>query len=487
MKAILAQFLYESNTFCPQRPGIEIFKRVRAWCVSEREVRAWAAGGDSQMRGSVDVLESAGWETAPVLVALCGAPSGRLERECFDEIRSTLREQIRAALPADVLILHLHGAACAEDEDDVEGALLEMARDELKFTGRLIVSLDLHANITRRMARLADAFTAYRTMPHLDFYETGRRAAHLAMETRPAQRAVAKIAALIPPTDTDHCQGRFAHMQAMARAAEASDDVDDVALLPVQPWLDVDEPGSAVLVTGRGPRVAKVARELAEEWYAQRAEWRTGLMEWDAILENLKTKREHSWILVDTGDAVAGGSPGSSAEALHRLLPHADALPAKILLCVVDPATVEVARNGSTHFAVGNPAVELEAEVVFIGEGDYHASGNAYRGARFSMCGAAVLRRGQIFIVASCRPTIAIDAAYYESVGLNPDDALAVQSKSMMGWRANFNADAARGLAFDGPGATSLSFANLPFTGERRELFPIEPNPRDPIKVWQSN
>ncbi|HVF09296.1 MAG TPA: M81 family metallopeptidase, partial [Abditibacteriaceae bacterium] len=487
MKAILAQFLYESNTFCPQRAGMEIFKQVGAWCVGAAAVRAWAAGGDSQMRGSLDVLESAGWQTAPVFVALCGAPSGRLSRECFDEIRRTMLQQIGAALPADVLILHLHGAACAEDEDDVEGALIEMARCELGFKGRLVVSLDLHANITRRMAQWVNAITAYRTMPHMDFYETGRRAARLAMQTRITQRAVAKIAALIPPTDTDHCRGRFAHMQAKARAAEESDDIDDVSLLPVQPWLDVAEPGSAVLVTGRGPRVAQVAHELADEWYAQRGDWQTGLMSWNAILKKLKTKGEYPWILVDTADAVTGGSPGSSAEALRQLLPCANSLPGPVLLCVVDAATVEAARGGSTHFTVGCPAVPLHAAVTFIGEGSYRASGNAYHGARFSMCGAAVLQCGQLFIVASCQPIIAVDAAYYECVGLNPNAALAVQSKSMMGWRANFNAESGRGLLFDGPGATSLHFARLPYTGERRELFPIESNPREPIKLWQSN
>ena len=46
----------------------------------------------------------------------------------------------------------------------------------------LVVSLDLHANVTPEMVEHADALIAYRTYPHVDMAETGRAAArHLAL------------------------------------------------------------------------------------------------------------------------------------------------------------------------------------------------------------------------------------------------------------------------------------------------------------------
>src|ERR1019366_2952263 len=147
----LAQFIFESNTFNSVPAALELFTQRGTWVVGEPAVRAWCATADSQMAGSLAVLDAAGCETHPVFVTKCGTPAGRLSEACFAAIRNQLCASLRAALPADVVIMHLHGAACALGEDDVEGALLEAVRRELGFDGRLVLSLDLHANITQRM------------------------------------------------------------------------------------------------------------------------------------------------------------------------------------------------------------------------------------------------------------------------------------------------------------------------------------------------
>ena len=98
----------------------------------------------------------------------------------------------------------------------------------------------------------------------------------------------------------------------------------------------------------------------------------------------------------------------------------------------------------------------------------------------------AVLAAGRLRIVVSTDPVFGSDPAFYERAGLEPDRALAVEVKSMMGWRAGFQAGADRGLVFDGPGCTSLEFARLPFTGARRDLFPISLQPPTPLTLWQS-
>jgi microcystin degradation protein MlrC len=488
MKAVIAQFIYEANTFSPRLCELEMFTQAGTWKAGERDVRAWAKGVDSQLTGSLEELAARGWNAVPVFAAMCGSPAGRISRRCFDELRRTMKEQIAAALPADVVIMHLHGAASAEGEDDVEGNLLEMVRREIGYSGYLVLSLDLHANMTPRMARCADVVTAYHTMPHMDFSETGRRAAKLAIARKSNTRAVASMKALIPPIDTNHFSGRFAEMLAIARAAEQEDGIDDVALLPVQPWLDIADLRSTVVVSGRGTAPARVAQRLAEEWYAQRHAWETRLLDWNTIRERLldnppATPKHEPWVLVDTADATTGGSEGRSVEALRQLLPIAERLRAPALLWVVDPEAVEQANRGATHFRIGRSPLELDAEVVFTGEGSFTASGQLYPGMKFSMCGAAVLKRGQLHIVVSREPLAVVDHAFYECVGLKPREALAVQSKSIQSWRAGFVCDPSRGLYFDGPGCTSLNLATLPFKGEGRDLFPMRPEPENPIAV----
>jgi microcystin degradation protein MlrC len=443
---------------------------------------------ESQLSGSMEILSAAGWEAVPVFAATCATPAGRLGGECFFTLRETLRESLLEGLPADGVILHLHGAASATGEDDVEGALIEMVRTELAFTGRLVVSLDLHANVTRRMLSHADALTAYRTMPHTDFVETGRRAARLLLDDRPKVRSLVKIPALIPPTDTCDSQGRFAEILRQARALEEVPGILDVSLFPVQPWMDVEEMGSAVVSTTlAGSDDAGAVSKLAEAWYAQRHEWQTGICGWEEILGALaKPNDAGPWILVDASDATTGGSSGESAEAVMRLWDLGNELPGEVLLHVVDPEAAKSAALGARNFMLGSQRFPVRAEVVFSCEGIYRPRGRSYTGIEFSMGQAAVLAAGKLRIVVCSRGSLCADPAFYECLGLDPERALAVQVKSMMGWRAGYGAEASRGLVFDGAGSTSLDFQRLPFTGQRRELYPIRKEPSQPLILWQS-
>jgi microcystin degradation protein MlrC len=489
MKAVLAQFIFESNTFNPREAELSLFTDGGAWRVGETAVRAWAAEAPSQLSGSLGILESAGWKTAPVFVAMCGSPAGRLSRECFDQIRGGLAGALQSALPADAIVLHLHGAACAIGEDDVEGNLLALVREELGFQGKLVVSLDLHANVTRRMLEHADAVTAYRTMPHTDFVATGVRAARLVLQTGGRwTRTLTKIAALIPPTDTNDTEGRFAEILARARQLEARGGFEDISVFPVQPWIDVAELGTSVVITGGDPTAARVAAdELADQWYEQRHAWRTGVQPWAEIKARLREKRALPWILVDSADATTGGSSGRSAEALRELLPLANELPGEVLLWVVDSAAVQAAEHGAQYFKVGDQAVEVKARIRWTGEGRYVARGRSYTGQTFSMGRAAVLSIGCLQLVVSEVAAFGADPAFYECTGLKPDAALAVEVKSLMGWRAGFAAAAGRGLVFDGPGSTSLNFARLPFSARGRDLFPLSEHPQTPVTTWQSS
>lgn len=484
MKVALAQFLYETNTFNPAEVPLEVFTRDGVYLTETTAVRAWARGRDSQLSASIAALEAAGVATAPAFVAVCGAPGGRLSRECHATLRRDFLTGLSAALPADALLLHLHGAVCAVGEDDVEGDLLAAVRSELGFTGRVIVSLDLHANVTPRLLQHADAFTAYRTFPHQDFADTGRRAAQLVLNRQRTFRTLAKLAALIPPTATHHARGHFAEMLKLAREAENEPGVLDVSLLPVQPWLDVAEVGTSVVVTSTDPAAGhRVARELATAWWRRRDTWQPDLLDWPALIAQLQRGATEPWFLVDTADATTGGAAGDSAEAVAQLWPHRDTLPGEVLLWVVDPAA---ARSNDDAVALGSQRFPVTGQSGFRGECRFRARGGAYTGQEFSCGPTRVITAGKLRIVITSTGSLCADPAFYECIGLQPATALAVQVKSLMGWQSGYGAAPERGLRFDGPGLTSLNFARLPFTGARRELHPLNLEPTSPITLWQS-
>ncbi len=488
MRVGLAQFIYESNTFNPVPAELECFTNQGTWLTDAEDIRQWSGQAETQMSGSLCVLEAAGSEAVPVWVAVCGTPGGRLSTACWAEVRKTWTAGLRAAFPLDALILHLHGAVCAEGMDDVEGALLAMVREELGFTGKIVLSLDLHANVTPHMLVHADIVTAYRTAPHEDFAQTGERAARLLLDA-PAgtSRSLAKMAALIPPTSTNHREGPFAEMLAAARQEEVVAGILDVSLFPVQPWLDVEDLGPSVVVTASDEEAGRqAARRLAQTWYAQRDRWTTGLRMWDEIRAKLASRAAAPWILVDTADATSGGSPGSSAEAIVRLWPDRGSLEGTILLWVVDPGAVAQGFAGQTRFHLGDHRFPVEGEVNFVGECRFRPRGRAYTGQEISCGRALVVAAGQLRIVLTEQGCLCSDPAFYEAVGLDPESALAVHVKSLLSWQPGYDAAPERGLCFDGAGATSLDFSGLPFEAARHGLFPLDQTPLNPISLWQS-
>ncbi len=89
-----------------------------------------------------------------------------------------------------------------EHLDDGEGEILGRVRKAIGTELPLVVSIDLHANVTPQMMAHADALIAYRTYPHVDMADTGRAAAqHLALLLRtgqPLAKAFRQLPFLIP-------------------------------------------------------------------------------------------------------------------------------------------------------------------------------------------------------------------------------------------------------------------------------------------------
>src|SRR5215813_2358984 len=191
-------FLHETNTFAPTKATYDAF------------ARAMALGGDVLktirhvnigLAGFIDEAESRGWEVVPTLHCYA-TPSAHVTRDAYERIAKAIVDGIVAARPIDGVYLDLHGAMVTEHLDDGEGEILARVRNMIGNDLPLVVSLDLHANVTPEMVEHADALIAYRTYPHVDMADTGRACAkHLALLIKTKQRfakAFRQLPFLIP-------------------------------------------------------------------------------------------------------------------------------------------------------------------------------------------------------------------------------------------------------------------------------------------------
>ena len=134
----------------------------------------------------------------------CGAsPSAHVTKDAFERIVKEMIDGIAGAGPLDAVYLDLHGAMVTEHFDDGEGEILARVRKVIGKDLPLVVSLDLHANVTPEMVEHADALIAYRTYPHVDMADTGRASRKTSRADAEDEGAVRKGVPAIAVPDSD--------------------------------------------------------------------------------------------------------------------------------------------------------------------------------------------------------------------------------------------------------------------------------------------
>jgi microcystin degradation protein MlrC len=171
-------FLHETNTFAPTKAGYADFVHGGGWPAMTQgaDVLKVMRNINVGLAGFIGEAEIHDWELVPTIFA-AASPCAHVTKDAFERIATVIVDGIKNALPLDAVYLDLHGAMVSEHFDDGEGEILRRVRQVIGNQLPLVVSLDLHANVTPDMVRHADALIAYRTYPHVDMADTGRAAA----------------------------------------------------------------------------------------------------------------------------------------------------------------------------------------------------------------------------------------------------------------------------------------------------------------------
>ena len=176
----IAGFLHETNTFVQRPTGLDAFVAADGWpgLVQGAALFDAVAGANIAISGFIRQAATHNNELVPLLWASAN-PSGPVTQHAYETIWAMLERELKQAMPLDALFLDMHGAMVAAHLDDGEGELLQRIRALVGADVPIVAALDFHANISPAMVALSDALTVYRTYPHVDMSDTGRRAAIL--------------------------------------------------------------------------------------------------------------------------------------------------------------------------------------------------------------------------------------------------------------------------------------------------------------------
>src|SRR4051812_45956906 len=142
-------FLHETNTFAPTKAAYEAFVHGGGWPPMRQGAQLLENMRNINVgiAGFIPVAEAEGWELVPTI--WCAAsPSAHVTREAYERVAEAIVEGIKSAGAIDAVYLDLHGAMVAEHIDDGEGEILARVRQVIGKQLPLVVSLDLHANVT---------------------------------------------------------------------------------------------------------------------------------------------------------------------------------------------------------------------------------------------------------------------------------------------------------------------------------------------------
>jgi microcystin degradation protein MlrC len=471
---------HETNTFFDRPTTLDDF-RAFAYFEGGDLVEALTGTG-TELGGALAAARDLGVEAVPLVFA--GAlPSGPVSAADFDLVLTELIGRLRSQLPVDGVVLALHGAMVVEGREDPEADIVAEVR---RVVGDLpvAVTLDYHANVSGRLARLADVLCGYRTYPHVDLAERGYDAleavVRAARRGRPPRSHLVKLPLLTIPVAQESSARPMRDVLALVEAACADADVWTACALPGFAYSDGPRLGFSVYVAAdRDP--AAVADEIAREVWARRGDFAMSLLEPTSAVRRAMSAPAPA-VLVDVADNVGGGSPGDSTAILHALQ-REKARGAIVVLW--DPAaaaelhsagapTVSVRVGGRSDPSMGPPAL-VSGAVRPHGQVRYRRTGSYMTGAEVDMGRVAVIESEVGAVVITENRIVPFDDDHLTVLGLAPRAARILVAKGAIAWKAAFGDYAASTVYVDGPGTCPVSLDALNFAARPRPLYPFEP------------
>jgi microcystin degradation protein MlrC len=485
-------FLHETNTFAPTKATYDDFVHGGGWPAMAQgpDVLKTMRNINVGLAGFVEQAEANGWETVPTIS--CGAsPSAHVNRDAFERIVKMMIDGIKAAGTLDAVYLDLHGAMVTEHLDDGEGEILARVRQVIGKDLPLVVSLDLHANVTPQMVEHADALIAYRTYPHVDMADTGRAAArHLALLLRSKQRfakAFRQLPFLIAIswqcTNDQPTKGIYRKL-----AALESDAVPTLSFAPGFPAADFPDCGPSVFAYGKTQADADAAAdEMAKLIIGHENDFDGRIFTPDEGVRyamELATRASKPIVIADTQDNPGAGGDSDTTGMLRALVRNNarraaigviyDPQSAKAAHAAGVGATVRLALGGKSGIP-GDAPYEETFIVEKLSDGQFVAPGPYFGGRDMDMGPSAALRIGDVRVVVSSHKAQLADQSMYRYVGIEPTEQSILVNKSSVHFRADFEPIAEKLIICAAPGAMPADTAALPWTRLRPGLR-IKPN-----------
>ena len=486
MRVAIGGISHETNTFCRGESTLDNF-REREWAEGQeildnnRDVRSYVGG-------IMDAAERLGIELVPTFFA-SATPSATIAADAYNTMLGKLLDTLRAAGEVDAVCLTLHGAGVAAGVDDIEGDIIQRVRELYGPDMPIVVTLDLHGNITQKMVDHADALLGVNLYPHTDSYDRGVEAIELipklvSGEVKPVMH-LTHLPMMIPSTTTDLSPAK--DVNELCWEMEARPGVIDCTFFHGFAPADIPKVGISVLaITDGDPDLAKqVSQGIADHIWEIREQFRVEPNPPEEVFRQALAMEGRPIIINEKADNPGGGGPGDGTHLLRAMI-EAD-LQEACFGFIYDPetaaqaheagvgATIEVRLGGKTEPLHGEPIV-TQAYVKSLTDGQFIQQSPMGHGRQVNLGKMARLVIGGIDVIVSSIRTQTLDAEVFLLHGIDVTRYKIVAIKSSNHFRAGFAPIAHAIIRVDTPGLVSADLSSFDYQRLQRPIWPLDEN-----------
>ncbi len=483
-RAAVIQLFHEANAFTPTKADYAGF--LSAQYFRGEDVRREFGSTSNWLGGVTQALDDAGYDIVYGVCTGC-LPGGTLDEQSYrrlaDEIVASLQE-IAAEGPVDVVALLLHGALVVENVATPETDLARRVRAIVGSDVPIAVPLDFHANVEPDLPFVVDVIIGGKLYPHADTHARGRKLLELTLAPQPYKTRRFRLPIAAPMSAQTSDTAPFSELVALSNEMEKWPGLADVVVMGGFPYVDSEEVGSSVLVTGNDEQAMIDAyREMASAiWERREAMLRRAPSFDDASAEIYAAAARGRVVIGDAGDNPGSGGVADVADIFAALC-------AQNLSFVAGFMVDGVAVRAAEAIGVGNRGVlpmgrmrdgssfAPEVTVERVGIVEYRNEGPNLNGELLEGGLGAVVRVGDHGHIALVTERIqAYDTQAFRSQGITLEDKAIIHVKSSNHFRSAFTPLAQQGVyVVDSGGWASTDARRFPFTRRATRILPLRP------------
>src|ERR1700712_4267045 len=256
-------------------------------------------------------------------------PGGAVTRAAYESLVRKTLDSLKKHGPYDGLFYDIHGAMSVVGLDDPEGDFLVRIRKVVGKKTIISTAMDLHGNVSWRLAENSDLITCYRMAPHEDALQTKRRAVTNLIERiesgkgKPAYKAYISVPILLPGEKTSTRIEPAKSLYQKVWPAAKQEGIIDAAIWIGYAWADEPRNHAVVMVTGDDKqKVISTAEYLAKSFWQVRRQFKfvapTGNLK--ECLDRAVASTKHPFYISDSGDNPTAGGAGDVTWTLTEIL-----------------------------------------------------------------------------------------------------------------------------------------------------------------------